>query len=457
MAAFARREKLFRGVRRVLVAVSGGPDSVACLLLLLRLREEAGFEVVAAHFDHRLRQDSGDDLEFARTLCARLDVRCLTGEGDVRALAAERGMGTEEAARRMRYQFLAFVAGKEAADCIATGHTADDQAETVLQRIVRGTGVRGLRGMLPASDVPGAPAPRLVRPLLVLRRAETMAVCAEAGIEPRHDPSNLDTAIGRNRIRHEVLGALRQVNPSIDSALVGLAESAREAFAPIENAALSARPQERGPDGSIFPLAAFAALPSEAATMVIEREAAFHGFSAEINRTRVRNLSSVLKKGAGVVAFGRLVAEVSTGLVRIGPAMAPAALAGPVMLDIPGVTLVDAWRIQAMTSGPPSQPGASIATVDLAALKGPLRARPLQPGDHISYHGALRKLSDVLLAERVPRWQREKALALADSSGVLALLGGPPALSGSAPPETALYVVATRLAPAAPAYVTRSQ
>ncbi len=433
----------------MLVAVSGGPDSVACLLLLLELRERFGFEVAAAHFDHRLREGSASDLEFVRSLCAQLDVKCLTGEGDVRALAAERGMGIEEAARRMRYQFLAFVAGKEGADCIVTGHTADDQAETVLLRILRGTGVRGLRGMLPAGDTPGAPAQRLVRPLLALRRAETAAVCAESGVAPLEDPSNFDLTLGRNRVRHDVLAALRAVNPSIESALVGLAQSAREVFAPVERAALAAQPVERGPGGSIFPLAAIADLPAEAVTLVIERESAFHGLVAEVNRTRVRNLRSVLERGSGEVAFGPAVVEASAGLLRIGAAQAAGAAVAPVILNVPGVTVVGSWRIEATTSPPAPGSGAAFATINLGALKGALRVRSIAPGDRVDYHGSERNLADVLLAVRVPRWERSRLLALADAAGVLALLGGPPGLDGAAPPDEALYVAATRLPPPA--------
>src|SRR5690606_2269704 len=144
------------------------------------------------------------------------------------------GAGIEETARRMRYQFLAFVAGKERCEAIATGHTADDQVETVLHHIVRGTGIRGLRGMLPKAPVPEAPAQQLVRPLLTLRPQETETICRIAGLTPVVDTSNDDPAFLRNRIRGQVLPALAEVNPAIDRALLGLAASAREAFEPIE-------------------------------------------------------------------------------------------------------------------------------------------------------------------------------------------------------------------------------
>ena len=236
---YARQERLFRRTKTVLVAVSGGPDSVAALLILLELRAEFGFEVIAAHFDHQLRPESADDLRWVRELCESFGVLCLTGEGDVALAAREQRRGIEETARRMRYQFLAFVAGERRAECIATGHTANDQAETVLQHIVRGSGIRGIRGMLPSAPVPGSEAQTLVRPLLSLDRAETLEVCRNAGIDPLVDLSNESAAFTRNRVRSQVLPTLELINPSVRSALVGLAESARQVFEPIERQALS--------------------------------------------------------------------------------------------------------------------------------------------------------------------------------------------------------------------------
>ncbi|HEX6030649.1 MAG TPA: tRNA lysidine(34) synthetase TilS, partial [Tepidiformaceae bacterium] len=319
VADLAERERMFRGSRKVLAAVSGGTDSVALLLVLLRLRERFGFELAASHFDHKLRPDSHDDMEWVRNLCKTLDVPCFTGEGDVSEAAREHHGGIEDAARRMRYGFLAFVAGKEGADAVATGHTADDQAETVLMRIVRGTGIRGLRGMLPVGDVPGGGAQRLVRPLLELHRTDTETICREAGIEPVEDPSNLDLGYARNRIRHETLPSLRAVNPEVDAALLGLAASAREVFEGVEKQSFTVQPVERLPIGAIFEAAKLAALPNEAATLVIEREAAFFKREPEVNRTRVENLRRVLGSGSGEVTFGDIVVEVSCGHARVGP------------------------------------------------------------------------------------------------------------------------------------------
>ncbi|MEP7215978.1 MAG: tRNA lysidine(34) synthetase TilS, partial [Anaerolineaceae bacterium] len=142
MARYAERERMLRRTKRVMVALSGGPDSVACLLVLLRLCKRFDFEVVAGHFDHQLRTSSGADLQRVRSICDELGVECVTGEGDVRSMARDTRQSIELAARTMRYQFLAFAAGKEMADAIATGHTSDDQAETVLLGLARGSGAR---------------------------------------------------------------------------------------------------------------------------------------------------------------------------------------------------------------------------------------------------------------------------------------------------------------------------
>src|SRR3712207_1178044 len=121
---FARAESLFRRSRLVMVAVSGGPDSVACLLVLRELGKRLGFELLVAHFDHQLRAESRTDLEWVRDLASRLDVPFLSGEGDVAGVARQQKASVEDTARRMRYQFLGFVAAEKRADAIATGHTA---------------------------------------------------------------------------------------------------------------------------------------------------------------------------------------------------------------------------------------------------------------------------------------------------------------------------------------------
>lgn len=419
VARFAIRERMFRHARSVLVAVSGGPDSLACVLILRELRQRFGFEVHAAHFDHQLRDGSHDDLEYVRELCARLEVPCYTGEGDVRSVARQQRTGIEDAARMMRYQFLGFVAAEKGIDAVATGHTADDQVETVLMRILRGTGVRGIRGMLPVSDVPGS-AQRLLRPLLELTREDTRRVCEQAGIVPLEDPTNAEVDATRNRVRHITLPALRDVNPGVARALLGLAASAREAFGDIERKAMAVSPRERTPIGAVYDRAALAALPTEALTLVVAREAAFGKLDADVNRTRLENARRLLASGAGEVRFGAAVMQASCGLVRIGPPLEREPFE-PRVLNVPGSTLAGRWRVDVLASEAPATPGSAKARVSFEHAAGALRVRPLWPGDRMRYHGIERKVADVFANAKVPAWARPGAVAIADREQVHAV------------------------------------
>ncbi|GIW13047.1 MAG: hypothetical protein KatS3mg062_0486 [Tepidiforma sp.] len=374
-----------------------------------------------AHFDHQLRPESSADLEFVRSHAAALGIEAVTGEGPVAEVAARQRRGIEETARMMRYQFLAFAAEKERCAAVVTGHTADDQAETVLLHLLRGSGIRGLRGMLPAGPLPGSPAGVLLRPLLALRRDDTRAICAELGLQPRTDPSNDDPAYARNRLRASLLPALRGINPAVEEALLGLAASAREAFDLLERRSFEAQPLERGPIGAIFRTHDLAALPGESLALAIEREAAFYHLEPALNRTRLENLRAALRRGTGRVCFGSVAVEASVGRVRIGPPLEPVEPIEPVLLDVPGSRRVGPWRVDVATA--PLEPAATapVAALASAALRGALRARSVQPGDRITWRACTRKLSDLLVNEKVPAWERPGALVIADSNGPAAL------------------------------------
>ena len=226
---------------RILVGVSGGTDSVALLRGLAFLAkasarksraEKADFEIVAAHIDHQIRDDSQEDAEWVRLLADELNLECRVETANVLGRVAETQDSIEEAARKMRYEALLRIAQEQRCGAIAVAHTADDQAETVLHHLVRGTSVTGLRGMLwsrPLEDGPNEPGVRLIRPMLEIRRTELEAWLAEIGQTFRTDPTNNDDTLTRNRIRHELLPTLeRDFNPQIRKALGTLAGHAAE-------------------------------------------------------------------------------------------------------------------------------------------------------------------------------------------------------------------------------------
>jgi tRNA(Ile)-lysidine synthase len=255
-------QRLLREVQRFManragpgvVAVSGGADSVA----LLRALRTLGLPLAVAHVNHHLRgADSNADEAFVRDLCVTLGVPCLVKTVDVAALAA--GENLESTARRIRYEFFAEVAAETGASWIATGHTADDQAETVLHRIIRGTGIQGLRGIAGVrrqetgdrgqeTDEPDPVlppvichlSPALVCPFLAVTRAEILAYLTVLNQPFREDATNIDLRFTRNRIRHELIPLLKSFNPDIVAALSHLAEHACDAHEVIEAVAADA-------------------------------------------------------------------------------------------------------------------------------------------------------------------------------------------------------------------------
>ena len=217
----------------VVVAVSGGADSVGLLRGLAALKTGGAGSLTVAHFNHCLRQVAADDARFVAHLAEQLGLPCEIGEGRVAEAASLEGDGIEAAARGQRFAFLQEAAERLGARYVALAHTADDQAETILHRIIRGTGIAGLAGMRRAR--PLGPAVTLIRPILTARRSEIREYLADIGQPFREDASNANLAFTRNRIRLDLLPRLAEYNPEVIAALVRLAETARDAQQVIDS------------------------------------------------------------------------------------------------------------------------------------------------------------------------------------------------------------------------------
>ncbi len=240
------REHLLKRGAKIVVGVSGGPDSLCLLHLLDRLRAPYDWSLHVAHLHHGLRGAAADeDMVFVALQAMDWGLPCSIQVVDVAAVAQAQGLSTEEAARQVRYGFLGHVAQKTGATAIAVGHHADDQSETVLMHFLRGSGLAGLRGMAPAVDLgsmrllPSQPAASplphiaLVRPLLDVPRAAIKDYCHEHQLAPRTDRSNLDVTYFRNRLRHELLPLLETYNPNIRTLLRRTASVAKADYALI--------------------------------------------------------------------------------------------------------------------------------------------------------------------------------------------------------------------------------
>ena len=208
---------------RVIAALSGGADSTSLLYVLNFLKEELKIEIYAAHFNHGIRGAEADrDERFAGELCDRLGIRLFTGRADIPAVSAQTGESEELCGRRLRYDFLGRVADKLGSALIATAHNLDDNSETVLWNLTRGSGIGGLCGI---------PARRgnIIRPLLSCSRAEIEEYCRENGLEFVTDSTNLDDKYTRNRLRHRVMPVLRELNANADENIARTSALMREA------------------------------------------------------------------------------------------------------------------------------------------------------------------------------------------------------------------------------------
>jgi len=219
---------------RICIAISGGADSVALLLALhaanTAKHDALGVGLSAAHIHHGIRaaEESDADQQFVEALCARLDIPLHLHHASIPERVAQTGETIEEAARAVRYDFFTSLIAAGEADAVLTAHTLDDQAETVLMKLLRGAWTEGLSGIHPVVQVHGLRPGKILRPFLNTRRVEIEAYLKELNQFWREDSTNTDTAYTRNRIRHELLPQLREYNPSLDQTLANLAELARE-------------------------------------------------------------------------------------------------------------------------------------------------------------------------------------------------------------------------------------
>ena len=259
----AEKQNMLPRGTRVLCAVSGGADSL-CLLHLLKSREaELGIKVFAAHYEHGLRgEESLRDCAFVESWCRENGILCVSEHGDVKAFAREKGMGLEEAARELRYAFLQKTAAELGCTRIATAHNADDNAETLIFNLCRGSGAAGLRGIPPVRG-------NIIRPLLHCTRAEIEDYLRENQVPHVEDSSNAGDEYSRNRIRHRVTPVLREINPAFSLAALRTAELMRR-----DEDCLSAMAEEfiqENFDGESLPLAKLRALHPAVAGRVFRR------------------------------------------------------------------------------------------------------------------------------------------------------------------------------------------
>jgi tRNA(Ile)-lysidine synthase len=441
LLAIVRRSLVAWGVPSagdtVVVALSGGADSVALSDALVSLSRELSFKVVLAHLDHQLRPESKADARFCTALGKSWGVPVRVGRADVRARAASDHAGLEDAARRERYAFLRGVREAVGARVIAVGHTRDDQAETFLLRLLRGAGTDGLASMRAVSD-------NLVRPLLEVSRAEVIEHLEARGLSWREDASNADPALMRNRVRHELLPYLEsRFNPAVRETLARSAELLADDADALEHEIERRCAGGLRVEGSvvILPVATLREAPSAYARRMlrraIDRSGGLRGVSAHHIEALRALVDGPAPSGHRLMLPGRREALVSFDEIRIGPQSEPAPVYS-FALSVPGkVALPNGLTVTAQPdAGPPRTDG---ATVVIAAPGSELTVRTRRPGDRVQVGDRDVSLKRFLMKRRVPVTDRGGLPLVAAGERVLWIPGLTP------PPGNAIKTPCVRL------------
>lgn len=389
LQSFIRRYEMVHPGDRVTCAVSGGADSMALLFALYLLKEKLQISLAAAHYNHGLRGEESDrDEAFVRVFCDRFDIPLCCGHGQV----TPGPKGLEAAAREARYAFFETVPGK-----LATAHTADDNAETVLLHLVRGTGLKGLGGITPVRG-------RVIRPMLSITRQEVLAFLEEYHVSFVTDSSNETDDFLRNRIRHRVMPLLKEENPRLSENLSAMALNLRrdeEALAALAGEELPPVSQlQKLPD----------AIQNRLLAAFLERSGVKEPESAHIELAKSlvdsQNPSAKAQFPGGVT-----VSRSYDALTVLEPAVAWE----PVELPVPGSVQLHGYEI--ICTREKTEGGVTVQNV------GTMHLRSRREGDTIRLPGGTKSLKKLFIDKKIPASQRSAVPVLADSAGVLAVCG----------------------------------
>ncbi|MFA5055330.1 MAG: tRNA lysidine(34) synthetase TilS [Dehalococcoidia bacterium] len=421
----------------VVVAVSGGPDSVCLLHVLHQLKSSLGIKLHIAHLNHMLRGAASEgDSSYVRQLGRSFRIPVTVESSDVDAYRREHKLSLEEAAREVRYGFLARVAESVGADCVALGHTEDDQVETVLMHLVRGAGIAGLRGMSPVVDMNtrGGGKLRVIRPLIEVSKKETEHYCSAHGLNPRIDATNESLDYARNRFRHEIIPILRKSNSDIGAAVRRVTETAADimSFLDIELDKVWSDAVCVNPVGIEINKAAVIELHTALLRHLLRRvvrEAL--GDIVDIEAVHIEKMMEALSKPAGKkISLPRglkfYVGYDTCLLHKDAVDVCPLSeIKGTRRLKVPGVTLLPGWRVRADIVGHGERASGFTACIDMDAVGKQLTVRCRRPGDRFRPLGMsnAKKLQDFMVDARIPSIWRDRVPLVCSLDGIVWVVG----------------------------------
>ena len=434
-------QQLFKAGDSIIVACSGGPDSLALLMFFITIRDRWQLSVKAAHFEHGIRGDeSQKDAEFVKAFCDKYSIQLYLQHGNVPQFAKINHLSVEDAARKLRYAFLRQTARENGGALIATAHHADDQAETVLMHVLRGTGTDGLAAIKPYSF-------GIIRPFLFLRKETIVQYCSDNELFPRYDSTNQDTKYLRNRLRLELIPQLeKDYNPQLCKALCSLAD-----IAAAETDFL-----KRSVDDVLYKLTSF-----DKEKVIVDRI----GFNKlHLAQKRILLKKIICEKFGIQLGFERLTALIklffsnhNSAVIELQDDVVAERVYNEVhiyikqiisdkicySLQVPGETVVKELGIRVKSeiiTDCCSIGGNKAAIFDLSGLSYPFFIRTRENGDIITTKQGIRKLKKLFIDAKLPRKERDRVPIITDSANILWAVGFRIANIAKISPKTEKYI-----------------
>jgi tRNA(Ile)-lysidine synthase len=421
---------------KLVVAVSGGADSVCLLHILVNLKKELKLKLHIAHLDHQLRgKDAEADAEYVSELAHKLGIPATIEKRDVKGYKEEHRLSLEEAAREVRYRFLAEVANSVGAKRVAVGHTRDDHIETILMHLVRGSGTRGLRGLQPATPWPTGKL-TVIRPLLELSHSETEDYCRQHKLNPRLDASNLSLSPLRNRIRQQLLPLLESYNPAVAEALLRAGRIADDdiKFLDEQVAKLWDELINQQGESLVIDRDRFEQLPVALKRYLLRAALAeLLGSAKDVEMRHIEEMLALAAKPAGKrlnlpAGLTFLVDYERYLLTKDAAALSPLPpLQGEFELNVPGETRIPGWRVEAaiVERGEMTETDEFTACFDAAKCGERLTVRARKRGDRFQPLGLAqpKKLGEFMIDAKIPQAGRERTPLVCAGKQILWVVG----------------------------------